>query len=154
RTAAKAGATWERVRKGLVPESLGTLCALKHATMISVEQIKDHLPKYLSPEKQRELVDQLREFEKRSYYTQLYADEMLQGDAWTGVEILNFANGARDKVRGLLLSNSCDLDPKNRRDFPPRVVFAPMIRLEAYVQLLERASIAKDQIARKVDAIK
>jgi hypothetical protein len=73
--------------------------------MITVEQIQDHLPKYLSPRQQEELLAQLRDFENRNYYTMLHEAEMLQGDGWTKIEIINFYSGVRDKIKGLLLSN-------------------------------------------------
>jgi hypothetical protein len=79
----------------------------------------------------------------------------LQGDGWTKIEILDFATGARDKIKGVLLSNSCDINPNNPRDFPPRIVFAPLIPLQAYVDLLRSASVLKpEQIEAKLDSIR
>jgi len=123
--------------------------------MLTVEQIQDYLPKYLSPREQRELVSQLRDFENRSYYTTLHGTEMLQGDGWGGIEIVNFADGARDRIKGILLSNSCDIAPSNERDFPPRIVFAPLVLLDAFVALLRTStSLQPEQIGRKIDAVR
>ena len=122
--------------------------------MVTLEQIQDNLPKYLTPGEQAELFSQLRDFEHRSYYTNLYASETLQGDGWPGIEIINFSDGARDKVKGILLSNSCDIDFSNSRDLPPRVVFAPLVRLDLYIDLLKRSGLADEQIGGKVDAIR
>jgi hypothetical protein len=122
--------------------------------MVTVEQIQDHLPKYLTPKQQQELVDQLRDFENRNYYTVLYETEMLQGDGWTKIEILDFATGVRDKIRGILLSNSCDIAAENRREFPPQIVFAPLIPLQAFVDLLEKTALRPEQIDSKIDSIR
>jgi hypothetical protein len=123
--------------------------------MFTVEQIQVYLPKYLTTKEQAELVDQLRDFENRNYYAVGHEQEMLQGDGWTKIEIVNLATGARDKIKGVLLSNSCDINPENPRDFPPRIVFAPLIPLQAYVDLLQSASVLKPaQIEAKLDSIR
>lgn len=123
--------------------------------MFTVEQIQEHLPKYLTPKQQQDLFEQLRDFENRNYYTTLYAAEILQGDGWTKIEIINFATGARDKIKGILLSNSCDIAPENSPEFPPRIVFAPLIPLRAFDELLKRSTTLKpEQIDSKIDAIR
>jgi hypothetical protein len=118
--------------------------------MITVEQIQDHIPRYLTLQQQRELASELSNFEKRNYYTQLFPNELLQGDGWSRIEIIRFETGERDKIKGILLSNSCDIAPENRRDFPPRIVFAPLIDLGAYearlIALLDK-QIVQDKLA-------
>jgi hypothetical protein len=123
--------------------------------MITVDQIRDHIPKYLTPEKQAELVQQLNKFETQNYYTMLFTTEMLQGDGWSRIEIVRFKDGTRDKIKGILLSNSCDIDPANPRDLPPRIVFAPLVRLNDYIDALKNAqALTVQQIDAKVDAIR
>src|SRR5205814_6218818 len=66
---------------------------------------------------------------------------------WTKVEVVSFETGARDKIKGILLSNSCDIAPQNRRDFPPRIVLAPLIPLQAFTDLLKSSpSLRREQI--------
>jgi len=123
--------------------------------MFTVEQIQEHLPKYLTPKQQHDLFEQLNDFENRNYYTTLYETELLQGDGWTKIEVINFDTGTRDKIKGILLSNSCDIAPTNVRDFPPRIVFAPLISLQAFDELLKRsASLRPDIINTKINAIR
>src|SRR5262249_30524570 len=123
--------------------------------MVTFEQIRDHIPQYLTPKQQRELVDQLRDFENQNYYTTLYQAEMLQGDGWTKIEVVSFETGARDKIKGILLSNSCDIAPVHPRDFPPRIVFAPLISLQDFTDLLKRSpSLKPEQIESKVASIR
>lgn len=121
--------------------------------MITFQQIQDHLPQYLTSEKQRALAEALADFENRNYYTQLYSEEMFQGDGWSSIEIVRFDTGDRDKIKGILLSNSCDIDPKNRRDFPPRIVFAPLVRLEAYEKRLAEI-VDRGALENKLTAIR
>jgi hypothetical protein len=122
--------------------------------MITADEIREHLPKYLSPAKQEELVAHLRDFENRNYYTTLFQEEALQGDGWTKLEVINFETGARDKIKGILLSNSCDIDSRNPRDFPPRIVFAPIVALGRFVELLNRSALEPEKIAKKVISIR
>jgi hypothetical protein len=121
--------------------------------MISVEQIQDHIPRYLTLDKQRELAAELSNFRDRPYYTRQHAGEMLQGDGWSSIEIVRFENRERAKIGGILLSNSCDIEPTNRRDFPSRIVFAPLVKLSAYEERL-KWRIDDQVIANKLDAIR
>jgi hypothetical protein len=123
--------------------------------MITVEEIRDHLPRYLTAGQQAELVRQLRDFENRNYYTSLFGDELLQGDGWSGVEILNFTDGNRDKIRGILLSNSCDISSSNPRDFPPKIVFAPLVRFDDLARALQNVpGLQPEKFDSKIIAIR
>jgi hypothetical protein len=121
--------------------------------MLTADQIRQSIPRYLTSLQQEELVRQLNDFENRSYYTTYFPDEILQGDGWSSLEIIRFENGARDKIKGILLSNSCDIDPANRHDLPARIVFAPLVRLDTYRTLLESRFSAR-QIDSKLTAIR
>lgn len=118
-----------------------------------IDNIGDHIPKYLTSGKKEELAAALRDFENRPYYADRDTVEVLQGDGWAGLEIINFDSGNRDAIKGIVLSNSCDLDPGNRRDVPPRLVFAPLVAVDAYVALL-RDKLPNDVIDQKIDAIR
>jgi hypothetical protein len=113
----------------------------------------DHIPHYLPEADQAALLEQLRDFENRNYYTRLFPDELLQGDGWFGFEVVNFFDGRKDLVRGILFSNSCDIDAANVRDFPSRAVFAPLIRVSSYIEFLER-SVEPSKIIHKLEAIR
>ena len=78
---------------------------------------------------------------------------MLQGDGWSSIEIVRFEDGQRAKIRGILLSNSCDIDPTNRRDFPPRIIFAPLVNLAAYERQL-KTQMSANVVEDKIDAIR
>jgi len=121
--------------------------------MLTTDQIQQNIPRYLTALQQTELVRQLNDFENRSYYTSLFPNQILQGDGWSGIEIIRFENGARDKVKGILLSNSCDIDPANKRDFSPRIIFAPLVRLNEYAKLLA-SFLGVEQINNKMTAIR
>lgn len=103
------------------------------------------LPSYLFPEARRQLLDDINAFpHNRGYYTNIGQPAYLQGDGWTNFIVLNFDTGERRPVSGIVLSNSCDIVPDNRTVAGQRVVFAPIINLHKYINLL-RASGRDDQ---------
>lgn len=51
-------------------------------------------------------------------------------------------------------SNSCDIDPANKRDFPPKLVFAPIIKLSRYAMLLNQNKVSHHSIDEKLGAIR
>src|SRR6266498_2622004 len=103
----------------------------------SFEDFKAFLPAYLSPEKKEALFEQLRSYPANlEYYTRAgdahEMAELLQGDGWQGFVAIKFETLERKVVSGIILSNSCDIDTRNRRDLPVDVVFAPLIKLSRY----------------------
>ncbi len=120
------------------------------------DSIKEHIPPYLTLEQKQALASAFHRFPdaKEYYLSGLYPDEMLQGDCWTNLKIFNFDTGAKKPVPGIILSNSCDISPDNKREIRPNVVFSPIIRLSKYTQLLEKCDLDAAQIKTKIEAIK
>lgn len=121
---------------------------------LSPESIKDQIPTYLTADQKQGFVKELSNFPNCNYYTSLYKDDLLQGDAWTNFEIINFEDGERKNIRGLLLSNSCDAAVDNKRSVPTKITFAPMISLNAYQKCLESQGVNQQQISNKFEEIK
>ena len=65
-----------------------------------------------------------------------------------------FDTGKKRSVQGLVISNSCYVDPNNRRDLPARVIFAPLVKLATYEALLRQRDIKQRQIDEKLAAIR
>lgn len=123
--------------------------------VVSSESIQDHLPYYLTREQKDGLVKALASFPRPiDYYINQYLTEMLQGDGWSGLEVIRFEDGARTRIKGIVLSNSCDIDPNNKRDFPARVVFAPIIKLNKYAELLLANGVSQGQIESRFQTIR
>lgn len=122
---------------------------------ITAETIQDQIPYYLTQDAKDGLVKALKNFpDNINYYNNLYQNCMLQGDGWTTLEVIKFEDGNRKKVEGIILSNSCDIDAENRRDIPPRITFAPIIKIDNYVSKLKQNGIDNEKISEKVAAIK
>lgn len=128
---------------------------------LDAETLKDHIPRYLSVEDQRVLVAELNAISRggdAEYVLSQYNDEfdcqVLQGDGWRGFIIFSYDTGEKRSIPGLVLSNSCDVNPENPRDLPTKVIFAPLAKFANYVGLLEESGIDRERIAAKVESIK
>ena len=121
------------------------------------EQIKLFLPKYLTPAEQNELFTELSKFpENPSMYLPdgVLSDDLLQGDGWRGFVAINFRSLERKVVSGIVLSNSCDIDITNKRALPTSVLFAPLIPLARYEQLLLGTGKTPEQVAGVLSAVR
>lgn len=128
---------------------------MPRSMQITSESIRDQIPYYLSQRAKENLAKALDRFPRQiDYYTGLYKEDLLQGDCWTSVDVFRFEDGVKKSIRALLLSNSCDVAPENRRDLPIKLSFASMVKLERYIDLLKKARLDEKQIETKVMAIK
>lgn len=123
------------------------------------ESLKRQIPFYLTGPDQQELIKNLEAITAKkavSYFTNLeyLKSEILQGDGWRGFELFIFETGKRTEVRGIVLSNSCDISPENERQTPSKIVFAPLVKLSKFRKLLESSKINEERIQAKIDAIK
>ncbi|MDP5309266.1 hypothetical protein [Paracoccus spongiarum] len=128
---------------------------------LDAETLIQQIPYYLTAEDQKVLLDELTKISRGgtaeyllSTYRDTFKELMLQGDGWRGFQLFLFETGDRRAVRGIVLSNSCDVDPENSRDVPARVIFAPLVKLAAFKALLDASGISADRVAAKIAAIK
>ncbi len=111
--------------------------------MISFEEVKRYLPQYLSSKAQEKLFEELKQFpsniDQRIYSAQLAKyDKILQGDGIHNLLYINLPDTNIDKVPGMVLSNTCDIDQSNVRLMPSRMVYAPIFNLAKYERALIR----------------
>lgn len=124
-------------------------------SQISIEALQEQIPYYLSKEAKEGLLKELGNFPKKiNYYLGRYQDEVLQGDGWSSLDIYDFGVGKTKSIKGILLSNSCDIAPENIRALPAKITFSPIIKLNNYVTKLIESGIPRAQIDQKLLAIK
>ena len=128
---------------------------------LDIESLQRQIPYYLTSEDRQVLVKELRAISRGgaanyflSHTRDAFKSDMLQGDGWRGFQLFMFDTGKRRSVQGLVISNSCDVDPNNRRDLPARVIFAPLVKFATYEALLRKSSIKQPQIDAKLAAIR
>jgi hypothetical protein len=124
------------------------------------EDISLFLPKYLSADSERELFAGIKDFpeniDSRLYSCYLANEEnIFQGD---GINDLLVVNLPQEEIRPtpcMVLSNTCDIDPNNRRLFPSQIVYVPIFNLNKYkAHLLSKSSKSKQQINDHMQSIK
>ena len=122
---------------------------------LSATSLADQIPYYLTHEDKVGLVAALKNWPNRiEYYIRRWPNEVLQGDAWTKLPVRKFETGELGHIDGIVLSNSCSVDPANRRDVPLKTTVAPLVDLGAYIEALKRAGVKTDQLEGKLAMIK
>lgn len=125
---------------------------------MTLEDIKLYLPRYLSEESRNALVDALRNFPIPSerFYTTRLADTKIiyQGDGLTDLLFVNLPEAETKYRNGMVLSNTCDISPDNKRLFESRMVYAPLVRLSVYRQVLEEEHVKREKIEQHLDSIR
>jgi hypothetical protein len=125
------------------------------------ENLHQQIPYYLTADDRQVLIDELKAISRGSTagyflspYRNSFREVVLQGDGWPGFQLRLLRTGEQRSVQGVVLSNSCDVDPGNPRVVPARVAFAPLVKLSAYERLLRNSSIGADKVSAKIASIK
>ena len=123
----------------------------------SYEDISVFLPKYLSPEEQQGLFKEIKKFPDSFVFfdnSHQFDSELLQGDGWRGLVAINFQTLDKKVVSGVVISNSCDIDIRNKRDFNPNILFAPILKLESVKQKLLDGKKSEEYIEERFSVIR
>lgn len=127
---------------------------------MTLDDIKLYLPKYLSPDTQRKLFADLKNFpsnvDKRFFgFSGKKEDVIYQGDGLTDMLFVSLPDTVTKKLPCCIISNTCDIDPDNNGKFRSNVVYAPIIALEKYRSvLLEELVYTKESIENHILDIK
>jgi hypothetical protein len=118
------------------------------------DSLREQIPYYLTADQKAGFLKALEDFPNNiNYYGSGYDDDILQGDGWTKLTVVRFETGDRGSIRGIVLSNSCDVASENKRDFPVNITFAPIVPLDEYRKVLEKAGLDPDTIKHKIAVI-
>lgn len=121
------------------------------------EDIQVFLPKYLTPEDQKKLFEELDGFpgNQNFYLTGQFESNLLQGDGWRGFEAINFHTLEKKNVSGIVISNSCDIDITRTSENPHNnILFVPILKLSSFVERLKAKDKTDQAIQGKVAAIR
>ena len=127
--------------------------------MIDFQEVERQLPAYLNYDGKKKLFSDLTQFpdniDERLYTTYLKAELCLfQGDGLKDMLFVDLPSLNKKEVDAMILSNSCDIDPKNEKFFPLNVVYAPIVSLQRYVDLLISQEVDKAKLEDHVNSIK
>ena len=127
--------------------------------MIRLEDIEVYLPKFLSANSKKALFEGLRQFpdniDSRFYTNRLRNDRIVyQGDGIQNLPFLIMPELEARPVNAIIISNSCDIDPRNIRLFRSKVVYAPILKLESYRNMLLREGVLAPEVNSHIESIR
>lgn len=120
-----------------------------------IQDFQRQLPAYLTIGQKVEIIDNIRKFPKIEYYLNNYHTdtEFEQGDVFEGVPIYSFKHNEQKLGRVIILSNSCDISPNNKRYTPVNILVASMIKLEDYKSLLLNSNVPQEKVQSRISSI-
>ena len=128
--------------------------------MISLEQIKIYLPKYLSPNSERQLFEEIAQFPDnidQRFYTKRfwYGDTIFKGDGIKDLLVINLPDTKIAPVPSMIISNTCDISLDNVRMFSNAICYAPIFNMRKYRDSLLRRRVKSDEsIEQHLDTIR
>jgi hypothetical protein len=112
-------------------------------------------PEYLTTIDKQRLQEELRQYQARSdYYWALPPNDLLQGDGYLGLTYTETVTLEQRKVRGLLITNSCDMSSANSPSPDTRVLFAPIASMQRLAEVYVSYGWSSDKVQSTLDAIK
>jgi hypothetical protein len=127
---------------------------------VTLDDLRLYLPRYLSDDGLRALVEALNEFpdniEKKMYSEAVRQRETIyQGDVLRKLPVGDLPRGDVRQVDSMVLSNTCDMNPENRRLFDSHVCYAPIVTIKNYDRVLRGTGLFDtDKIEQHIDAIR
>jgi hypothetical protein len=109
--------------------------------VITLDEIRAFLPTFLSHGSETAFLDEIKHFltsESRPFYTEKLAHQpiLFQGDGLEGLLVVNLPDTTFERGAAMLLSNTCDVSPYNKRLFASSLTYAPIFRLDGYLAAL------------------
>jgi hypothetical protein len=109
-----------------------------------------YLPRYLSETTKIGLLESIRQFpdniDERFYLSRASSAirTIIQGDGIGAMPFYHFPAQKAYQAPGIVISNSCDINPENERHTPINICYAPIMRLDKYYdQLIKQYKQAK-----------
>ncbi len=118
--------------------------------MIDLDDIRLYLPKYLCPDTEGKLFNDLKDYpdsiDSRMYGFIGKSDSILyQGDGILDMPVTHLPSPEIRNIPCMIISNTCDIDIKNEKKVPPNAVYAPIIALSKYRALLLKREVFSEQ---------
>ncbi len=122
---------------------------------LSEPSLDKYFPYYLTHEQKIELTKNLKKSPNEiNYYSSLHKDDLFQGDGWSDFCIYDFSLKDQKSIRGIILSNTCDISPENKREIIPNIIWAPIIKIKNYENLLRSSGVSQQVINGKLASIR
>ena len=128
--------------------------------MMSDEEIKKYLPKYLSAESYEQLLNELKSFpeniDSRLFTSSLDEKYIYQGDGLLNMPTINLLSPeiSKKETSCIVLSNTCDVSPDNKRFFTPAILYAPIITIKKYIDVMIAQKVPDEKIRNHINLLK
>lgn len=127
---------------------------------MDLNEIKLYLPKYLSPSSEQNLFEQLKNF-PQNIDSRIYSENvrlvnnLYQGDGIEGLLVTNLPDPDIRSANAMVLSNTCDINPENKRLFSGHFCYSPILKMAKYKeQLLSSNSNSIDRIEQFIESVR
>lgn len=127
--------------------------------MLSPDEIRLYLPKYISPEATDSLLQDLNQFPE-NINSRLYSqssqqrEQILQGDGLRNLPVISLPNNTIREIPVMIISNSCDNNPENVRMYSSRICYCPLIKLRTFQENLLNRGASRQAVEDMVRDIK
>lgn len=122
---------------------------------IDVENMRNHLPHYLSLERQKGLISELQQLtDTTNIFSNTQPFPLLQGDVWAELPVVDYTTAQSKRIKGLVISNSCDISVDNDRYLPAKVSFAPLISVAKYQEVLLVNGVDKMRVGNHLSELR
>lgn len=125
-----------------------------------LDDIGIYLPKYLSERSYSQLFELIKQFPLNQTYKNFYTlylidkQDFFQGDGIKSLPFYNFQNNAVKKHKSIIISNSCDICSDNKRQYSTNLLYAPIVELDSYIEILKQENIIDIKINNHISDIK
>lgn len=123
----------------------------------TLEELEKVFPIYLSDVSKMKLAESLRHWDAgQNFHAGDWQgpEQPIQGDGYSTFTLFDFESGDRREVSAIVLSNTCDIDTSNESLRRRNVLFAPIMPLASYRQMLISEKIPASRVEAHIDAVK
>lgn len=122
------------------------------------EDLKKFIPTFLANNEQENLFYGLKQIRDnnlsrlKNFYIGNHPEESIleQGDGVDNLPIFNLPDTTTVQAKGFIISNTCDISPDNNRKIPMNTLYAPIVNLNKYEELLRKNGEYTDEWAQAV----
>ena len=127
--------------------------------MTNLDDFRLYLPKYLSPDAEQDLFEDLKNFPQnpKQFYTNYRQNDpvVYQGDGIKDLLIINLPKPEIRPSNAMVISNTCDINLENKRPIDSRVCYTPIFNLRKYRDvLLEKWSSDTTKVENHINCIR
>lgn len=124
---------------------------------LSGNDLNIYFPAYLTDKAKGKMSKLVRDFAARRselpYFQDINTDLLLQGDCLEGVPLYNHLSSKLSERKVMVISNTCDIAPENKRNEAIQVTVAPILKFRGLKDVWRKEGASDERITAALDAI-